>query len=397
MMTVRSMALNHLRADGFHGIGFPGSRTQNTGGVNSGANQSEPVANANIRSAGQAISGALRTLAGAGGELQGRTSDAEVATVRVDNNRTIASMPPRDTSIDVRQVAQAQTHVGDAMTASARNVSAGTHTFEIETGGRTHTFNVNVLEGDDNAAIQRRMAATINAADIGITASVRAGREDGAAVSTLTVASSQTGTDNEFSIRDAAGSNLVHAMQVDGSTEDSQAAQNALFTVNGGAVRESQSNDVNIGAGVTATLTGTGQTEITFGRSAENALSAARDLVNAINSAIRGTNANDGRGSERFLNHLIGTNVTFASTLSRAGIQVQRNGQLAIDESRLQAAAESGALENLGGFASRMERISSNAVNTRHYANSPPPVEMRLNNFDFGNNANLWSSFNTVM
>jgi len=388
-MTVRTMALNQLRADGFHGIGFPGSRPTAADGVGSAANRNTPQTNAQIRGAGQSISQALATLTGSDGELFGRTSDADVASVQLDRNRLISSMPPQDTRINVQQIAQAQTNVSDAVTASSRNVTSGVHTFEIEAGGRTHSFEINVQATDDNVAVQRRMATAINEADIGITASVQAGTDNGAATTTLSIASDQTGTNAAFEIRDAAGSSLVSAMQLDGSTTASQTAQNAIFSVGGGAQRTSQTNEVNIGAGATATLTGAGETQITFGRSSEQSLAAARDLVSAINSAIRGTNPDDGRGSQRFLNDLIGVNITFQASLSRMGIDVGRNGQLSINESRLTEAIESGAFEN-SGFTSRMERIASNAANTRQYANAAPPVEVQRNNFDFSNVNNQW-------
>jgi len=390
------MALNHLRAEGYHGIGFPGS-SRPQGGARSGANQNVPQTNAEIRGAGQAISKALGTLTGKTGEIQGRTSDAAVATVAVNNSRTIKSMPPQDTTINVHQVAQAQTNVGEALTASSRNVTAGTHSFEIEANGTTHTFNINVSDSDNNATIQRRMAAAINDADIGITASVRTGTENGATTTTLTVAAARTGTDSEFTIRDAAGSGLVKAMGVNGLTDESREARNAMYTVNGGEVRTSQSNEVNIAAGANVTLTGAGEAQITFGRSSEQAMTAARDLVNAVNSAIRGTNPNDGRGSARFLNDLISMNTNFSPSLSRVGIQVQGNGQLAINETRLQAAIEDGSFDRMSGLINRMERISSNAANTRHYANAPPPVNVRTNNFDFGNTNNSWMMMDLFM
>jgi hypothetical protein len=379
------MALSSLRNDGFFSIGTT-SRAPDVS--RPGANQnSQPQTNANIRNAGQAMSSAIGVISGRNtGALQGNTANAEVATVQVDNKRTIASMPPRDTSVQVQQLARGQQNQGDALTASSRNVTAGEHTFSIEANGKTHEFTINVSADDTNGSIQRMMANTINASDIGVTAAVRTGTEDGATTSTLTLTGTQTGAGNNFTVT----GDIAQSM---GVTDTTRAAQNAVYSLNNGETLTSQTNDINIAAGVNITLTGEGSTNITFGRTAEQAVSATRDLVSAINSAIRSTNPNDGRGSSRFINDLIGMNVTFTDSLARVGINVQNNGQLSIDEDRLRAAAADGSLERLDGFTRRAGNIASNAA-TRHYANAAPPVNVSTNNFNFGNTANLWSSFN---
>ena len=81
-MTIRDMALNSLRADGFFGFGFP--NTQFPGATRPGVSNQppEPQVNAAIRTAGSAMGEAIGVINGQNaGELQGFTSDAEVATV----------------------------------------------------------------------------------------------------------------------------------------------------------------------------------------------------------------------------------------------------------------------------------------------------------------------------
>jgi flagellar capping protein FliD len=340
------------------------------------------------------MAGALDAFSGrnSAAGVTGRSSDEDVAGVRVDNSRSIASMPPADTRIDVIQTAQAQVNEGDALTSSFAGVGSGMFNFEIQVNGRTHNFNISVSDTDDNNDIQNRMANAINARSIGVRAAVSTGTEDGAGTTTLTLTGSQTGTGGVFSVTDVTG-NLASAMGVTAATQD---ARNAEFTLNGGEVRTSQTNEVNIAAGVNITLAGEGRADISFGRSTGQAVSAAQDLVSAINSAIRGTNPNDGRGSARFLNDLIGMNITFSASLSRVGIDVQNNGQLSVDSARLQAAAEDGSLQSFfegGGFAARAGRIASN-TQARHYTNAPPPVNLGNNNFNFGNASDPWVMMN---
>ncbi|MCL2215504.1 MAG: hypothetical protein FWB91_00660 [Defluviitaleaceae bacterium] len=392
-MTIRSMALQTMRMGNFQGLPGAASPVPGLPGNNAGS-QSIARTNENIRNAGSAMSAALEILTGRdSAPLQGRTSDADVATVSVDSRRLITSMPPRDTRIDVEQIAQAQVNTGDALTANLRTIDSGAFSFEIEANGRTHTFNINVTDNHDNVSIQRLMANAINDRNIGVNATVQTGTDDGSATSTLTLTSAQTGEGAAFRVTDASGG-LAAAMGID--TVDQQ-ARNAIFSINGGEARTSQSNDVNIAAGVTATLTGEGRTDITFGREPGQLIGAVTDLVNAINSAMRSTNANDGRGSSRFLQDLHGMNVTFASALSRVGIDVQNNGQLSIHAGRLEAAAADGSLSSFfegRGFGARVERIANNAINTNHYANAAAPVNFNNNMFNFENTNNQWNMFN---
>jgi hypothetical protein len=109
----------------------------------------------------------------------------------------------------------------------------------------------------------------------------------------------------------------------------------------------------------------------------EETVAAARNIVNAFNTAIAGVDRNDGQGSARFADALIGAAIQFAPSLERAGITLTENGRLAINTERITAAAEDGSLNRLftdNSFASRLERISFNAVHTRSFANAPPPT-----------------------
>jgi len=397
MMTVRDMALNHLHSNGWYGIGFPGNRPTASGAIRPGVNQPAPQTNAAIRTAGQNLTNLLDALSGAEGYLRANTGDANIATVLMDRDNMNANMPPRDTTIYVAQVAQAQANVSDAVE-SRGLINEGTYTFQIAVGDQLHDFEIEVSAGDDALTVQRRMADAINDADIGITASVQTGTRDGVAISAMTIAANETGTEAQFAIRDTGSGDLISSMNLDGMTAASRAGQDAMFRIDGGELITQQSNEIELAAGVTATFTGRGETRITFDNSPQETINAARDLVNAINSAIRGTDPNDGRGSERFLNDLIGANINFAPLLARAGIEVQENGQLAINETQLRDAIESGTFERtIGSFTSRIERIANNATNTRHYANAPQPVQMNLNNFDFGNTSSKWAMMNLFM
>jgi len=401
-MTIRSMAMSDImvgRIGVMQATGQMPQAPQFPG--RPGANQNnQATTNQAIREFGRDLQSAVSEINRNRGAIfnavEGNTANNNVATVDVDNSRTIRSMFPQDVEITVQQTALAQVNEGEELLASGRDFQSGTQTFEIESRGQTHSFTINVLDSDTNASIQNRMADLINSRNIGINATVSASQNNNQNYSQLNL-TSQTGSANAFEVRDTVG-NLAGSL---GVTDATQEARNARFSVNGGFERVSASNEVNIAAGVTATLQGEGTTRITFSRDQSQQTEAVTNLVNQINDALRGTRAADGRGSERFIQDLAGMNRTFQSSLGRVGIDVQANGTLQINETRLNQAARDGTLGNLFenrniGFGARVERIASNAANTNFYQNAPAPVNFTARNslFDFGNMGNTWNMIN---
>lgn len=329
--------------------------------------------------------------------LRANSTEASVATATVDNARTLRTMPPQSTRVEVSQTAQAQVNSGQALTASGRDVATGNFAFSIEQGGRTFDFNINVLASDTNESIQRRMAAAINQRNIGVTASVETTAASGGnpATSALNLTASNTGTNAAFSIVDRTG-NLAATLGVD--TTDQQ-ARNAVFSLNGGPNRSSQTNEVFLAPGVNATLRDVGTTTITFNRDTDTAVRAATEFVASINSAMS-INAPRGSGAERFVADLAQMNRTNSAALSRVGINVGNDGRLSINQDALQRAAGDGSLERLLGssdsaFNVRAERIATNAARSNVYQNVQP-------NFGLNQGGNIffpgqsWSMLNML-
>jgi len=368
-------------------------------GLQAGANPSFST-NSAIRSAGNNLLGTTQGKQAEFSQYQGASSNARTATVNIDSSKaskeTISSMASSPMNLDVKQTALAQTNAGQAVGMSERGVDAGEYAFSIETGGKTHTFSIAVGENDTNESIQEKMAALINKADIGITASVTAGAEDG--TRSLSLASDSTGTDAAFTVSDDSG-NLASAM---GITEATQEAQNAVYSINGGPEKESQSNTVTLAEGVTATLKGSGTASVSAERDTKSAMAAATNLVNALNSALKSANSGDGRGSARLASDIQTLTKTYASQLASAGITVSRNGELTIDEAKLEKAAQNGSLDRLftnerTGFSARAERIANNAANTEKYADMQLGFSFERGQFKFFNIQNAGMLFNMLI
>ena len=406
-MTIRSMATNQLNVFRFNGMQFPGMNTPGIGNnQNTNTNNNAAQTTANIRNQGRNILEAVNGFTQEGGNrsvfnaIIGASSAQDVATVAVDGNRTISSMRPQDTRIDVSQIAQAQANHGYVLDAEDSALNSGGFVFAVESGGRSHTFTVNVLDSDDNESIQRRMAQAINNSGLGVRATVETvtNEDTGETTSALNLNAAQTGTNSAFSVTDVTG-NLAGTM---GITTANQEARNAVFSLNNGANRTSQTNQISLAAGVTATLGGVGRTEMTFRQDTAQTTSAITELVNSINSALNNTRSADGRGSERFISDIQGMNRTFANQLGRVGVTVGNDGRLSINQDRLNTAAQNGSLERVLGdnsaFMNRVQRIGQNASRENFYVNAPAPVNFNFggsnNGFDFGNMFDSWGSMN---
>jgi flagellar hook-associated protein 2 len=252
----------------------------------------------------------------------------------------------------------------------------GAFSFAIESGGKTHNFLISAGADDSNEVIQRRMAEAINSRNIGITAAVSTTAETDttARTSALTLTGNSTGTGSAFTVSDTSGS-LAASMGVTGVTRTSQ---NAVYRVDGSAERTSQSNNIFLTAGVSATLQGAGTARISIESDTRTAVSAMTNFVDTLNNALKAATSAGGGGSQRFIADIKTMNRNFGASLARVGITVSGNGELAIGNmTSLQRAAQDGSLERLfsdrnGGFGARIARIANDAARTGLYADTPP-------------------------
>ena len=385
MMTVNNMARNAMMTGAISGtnplFGAQKTPAMPTSQTSFGENlqvspKSSFTTGADVRSAAGGLQGAVQNRQTAFAQQQATTSNEKAATATVDNSKlasaTASSLQSNPVNLDVKQTATAQTNAGGAMGADAKGVAAGEYSFAIEAGGETHNFTIKVDENDTNASIQDKMAAAINERDIGVNAYVTAteaadGKE---ATTSLSLASAATGTDSAFTVKEDPGG-LASAMGVADAT---QSAQNAIYSVNGGEEITSQSNDVSLAAGVTATLTGIGTTSISLERDTKSAVDGVRGLVESINSALRNANASDGRGSAKFVSDIQTMTKSYSASLEKMGIAVAKDGTLSIvDEEKLAKATMDGSADRLFadqrfGLGARLDKIAGNAAKTDFYA-----------------------------
>jgi flagellar hook-associated protein 2 len=210
------------------------------------------------------------------------------------------------------------------------------------------------------------MANAINNANLGVRATVETDSETNQSV--LRVESTTTGADtrHSFTIEDVAGDFAEH-MGIDTMTT---AGQNAIFSVNG-EQRTSQSNTVNLGQGVTATLRQASDEVIRIETAQDrNAIrSNINDMVRSFNNLFSAAaeNVKDPRAQD-LANRLLDTVRTFSRGLNEIGITFDDSGRMRINNDRMNQAMENGRLEqfftqNAGmnfGFTNQLERLASN-------------------------------------
>ena len=305
-----------------------------------------------------------------------RTSavSSNTAALRV---RSLTGNSVPETSVTIEQVATTQRNAGELLPSNMGSIPRGTHRFEIEVEGRQHTISFTTTDTLTNREFQQQMAAAINSANIGITASVNtAANRSGLNLETTTTGATESGAPR-FTIRDIEG----NAVELTGVGNITQEAQNAIFTVNG-ETRTSATNDVNLGDGLAVTLVAASEEEITFtaGRDAAGMQTSVRNIVRQFNDLmeIARDNAIDVRTRAliRDLETVIRRN---RRELNEIGVTMNNRGVLTIDEAKLRAAAEDGTAERIIGetngqaspFVRSLTDITNSIRNTpmRHISN----------------------------
>jgi len=284
-------------------------------------------------------------------------------------------------SIEVTQLAQAQSLATDGISDTSTALGTGTLTLQAGSGDAVSI----TLDSSNNTLAGLRDA--INAADAGITATLVSDGSD--SPYRLVLTSNSTGTDAgmtvSYSSSDSSdlASSLFGYADGSGNMTETVAAQNAELTINGITVT-SQSNTVEEALqGVTLTLSDTGSAQtLTIKRDTDKIESAITAFVDAYNDFVTTVDeltaydADAGTSGEllgdsttRRISTELASDIytqmgsgTF-SYLSQLGIGLESDGTLAIDEDTLASALEDNldavseffiGSDGSSGFISRM-------------------------------------------
>jgi flagellar hook-associated protein 2 len=311
-----------------------------------------------------------------------QSTKATVANTNVASATTSAGAVAGRYSLEVSALAQNQKLASNGFATVGDTVGSGTLTFTFGTfaGG---TFTPNASAGSRTVTIapgQSSLAGirdAVNAANIGVTASII---NDGSANGQrLVFTSTATGADQSLKITaadddgndtDAAGLSQIafDPSAAAGSGKNltqTQAAQDAAFTLDGLAITSSSNAVDDVIAGVTLNLAGTNvgsPTSISVAQDTAPATTAVQSFVaayNALQTTITNLTKYDATNNQASvltgdstvrlvqsqMRALIGGAVSGASatlnTLSSVGITTQSDGTLALDTTKFNAALAS--------------------------------------------------------
>ena len=229
------------------------------------------------------------------------SSDSTVATATAGNSAVSGTH-----TLQVSQLAKYDTLVSGQLTQSGTDIStatgAGAFTFSVTVNGTATNVNVNVSAGDTNATVMANMAAAVNNAGIGVTASVV---NDTSSTARLVFTSKNSGSANAISVADVTGtlaqnvgwtSSVISGRTASSATgagfvNSSVSSLDANFTMDGIPIVRGTNSITDVLAGVTLNLAGTqvsGANPINLSITSDTSSvqTTIQNFINAYNTAM---------------------------------------------------------------------------------------------------------------
>lgn len=260
-------------------------------------------------------------------DLSVSSSDESVATAK----EKFQLRDVKELTLDVTQLAQAQTNVSTGVKAS--DTASGNMNFTVGNSSNSVEVNVSATNSDGSAKTNLQMlqeaASQINNGSANVHANIV--QKDG--VASLELTGTRTGVYNGFQVSGDLGAAA-------GLDKVQTEASNSVYSVttNGKTMQyESSSNEVSIDSTrIAVNLKGVGKTTIRADVDAERAADAVSNLVNAYNSSLKLLNDNYERGTgvDKQLRNLV-AGLGSEQSLEKLGITVNKDATLKFDENVL--------------------------------------------------------------
>lgn len=285
--------------------------------------------------------------------------------------------------IEVRSLATPQVNTGNYLSGGETvNLPAATYSFDVSIDDLNYEFQFNIKPEDTNRDVQERLSRLINNANIGITTQVMTDDEGN---SSLRLESNATGLNNNkaelFTISDHRTSKASGSVDYFGLDYVSSTASNAEFLVNG-EERTSTSNTMTIGHMFELTLNGVSSEE---GETASIGLKTdVESLTENIHTLVRGYNSflraaaeysDTQPKSSRIVHELGSITRVYAQGLTSAGLNLNLDGSLEIDDEAIQKTATGSdakeAFSSIMDFTNSLVRKSNQiSLDPMNYVNN---------------------------
>jgi flagellar capping protein FliD len=234
-------------------------------------------------------------------------------------------------NVNVQSVATSQINSGAAFNASSpTTLLTGTQKFTITMGNKTTNVSFFANATDNHQMALNKIKDAINASDSGVSANVV--KDSVSSKIHLELSSNETGTNHSFALADVSGS----AVSSTGSQSVTTAASNAIYSVDGGTLQTSNSNQIQLDNGkITATLLKptTSSVTLTLKPDSDAIVKQTKQLVkdyNALQAQISDESGYLNPAVKRNLQNALNSN-----DLDTLGISKQSNGTLTLDETKL--------------------------------------------------------------
>lgn len=346
--------------------------------------------------------------------LSATPADATVLTASA--NSTAA---PGSYTVQVNQLAQAQTIAATGQTSADATIGTGattTLTFEFGTisGGTLTdgvysgaTFTPDAAQATGTVTINstnnslQGIRDAINAANIGVSATIV--NDGGATPYRLVLASSSTGASKSMKISVAGDATLQGLLGYDPAATQNltqgSAAQNAALTVNGIAISSASNTISGAIQGVTLSPVKAGTTTLTVARDTAAVQSATAAFVKAYNdvnktlTSLSAYNAATKQGAilqgdstvrtlQSQIRSALGSTLTGSSatltSLSQIGIALQKDGTMALDATKL-ATAIANNFDDIAGLFAEVGKPTDSLVNFVSSTSSTKPGSYAVN------------------
>ena len=274
-------------------------------------------------------------------------SSSDASVLDVQQNYRLST---QDTyKVNVKQLAQGQEMVSNGMASDGMVQTDMVLSLSSTRGSASFNVQAQDQEGNfkTNEEMLKELAEVVNQSDIGVKASVST--KDG--VSSLTLASAETGKESAFKVEGKFA-------EENGLNKVSKEAQDAVYTVSKNGRKEqeftSADNKVSMDFGrMDATFKKTGNVTIQANVDQENIVSAVSDLVKSYNNTISmlQENADRGSGVVKQLNNMKNTGMSEYS-MKLIGITRDDSGKMTLDEEKLKESLQTNpsfTKELLGG------------------------------------------------
>lgn len=285
--------------------------------------------------------------------------------------------------VEVRSLASSQVNMGNYLPADEPiGLSADTYSFDVNIDELNYEFQFNIKPEDTNRSVQERLTRLINNANIGISSQILTDDNNN---SCLRLESKETGLKETkphiFHISDHKTSKSSGAVDYFGLDYVASPASNARYLINGNEYT-SPSNHVTAGQSYELTLNGVSSEEgetasIGLKTDVESLTENINTLVNGYNSFLRAAAeySDIHPKSNRIVHELGSLTRLYADGLTSAGLNLNLDGSLEIDNDAVQKTAMGSdakkAFSSIMGFTNSLVRKSNQiSLNPMNYVNN---------------------------